>query len=149
MEKSLATYHPVVSFSYFFIVISMSMLAMHPVFVLISFISATIYSLILNKERTKEILKFTMVMVVFITIANGLFVNRGLTVLFYFRHNAVTLESIFYGITSGIKMASVVIWFSCYNEIITSDNFLYIFGKIVPSIAPVSYTHLDVYKRQV
>ena len=32
-------------------------------------------------------------------------------------------------------MASVVIWFSCYNEIITSDKFLYIFGKILPSIA--------------
>lgn len=135
MEKSLATYHPIVSFSYFFIVICMSMLCMHPVFVLISFISAILYSLILNKERTKQILKFTMVMAFFITIANALFVNRGLTVLFYFRYNAVTLESISYGIISGIKMASVVIWFSCYNEIITSDKFLYIFGKVLPSIA--------------
>ena len=32
-------------------------------------------------------------------------------------------------------MASVVVWFSCYNEIITSDKFLYIFGKTFPSIA--------------
>ena len=135
MEKSLATYHPIVSFSYFFIVISMSMLCMHPVFVFISFLGALLYALILNKERTKKTLKFTIVMVFFITIANALFVNRGSTVLFYFRYNAVTLESISYGIISGIMMASVVIWFSCYNEIITSDKFLYIFGKILPSIA--------------
>lgn len=135
MERALATYHPTVSFIYFFIVIGMSMIYMHPVFILISFVSAILYSYILNKERTKQTLKFTMTMALFVVIANAMFVNRGLTVLFYFRHNAVTLESISYGITSGFMMASVVIWFSCYNEIITSDKFLYIFGKTLPSIA--------------
>ena len=135
MERALASYHPLVSFTYFFIVIGMSMIYMHPVLSLISLISATLYSLVLNKKRTFQTLKFTMLMALCITIANGLFVNRGLTVLFYFRYNPVTLESISYGLTSGIMMASVVMWFSCYNEIITSDKFLYIFGKILPSIA--------------
>lgn len=135
MERSLASYHPIVSFTYFFIVIGMSMLYMHPVFVAISFISSILYSYILNKKRTNQMLKFTMIMALFITIANGLFVHRGLTVLFYFRNNPITLESISYGLTSGIMMASIVIWFSCYNEIITSDKFLYIFGKTLPSIA--------------
>lgn len=135
MERSLATYHPVVSFSYFLIVIGMSMFYMHPVLVLISLISAILYSAILNKERTKQTLKFTIIMALFVTIANAMFVNRGVTVLFYFRQNPVTLESICYGMTSGLMMASVVLWFSCYNEIITSDKFLYIFGKTLPSIA--------------
>lgn len=135
MERVLASYHPLVSFTYFFIVIGMSMIYMHPVLSLISLISATLYSLVLNKKRTFQTLKFTTIMALCITIANGLFVNRGLTVLFYFRYNPVTLESISYGLTSGIMMASVVMWFSCYNEIITSDKFLYIFGKILPSIA--------------
>lgn len=135
MERVLASYHPLVSFTYFFIVIGMSMIYMHPVLSLISLISATFYSLVLNKKRTFQTLKFTTIMALCITIANGLFVNRGLTVLFYFRYNPVTLESISYGMTSGIMMASVVMWFSCYNEIITSDKFLYIFGKILPSIA--------------
>ena len=135
MERVLASYHPLVSFTYFFVVIGMSMIYMHPVLSLISLISATLYSLVLNKKRTFQTLKFTMLMTLCITIANGLFVNRGLTVLFYFRYNPVTLESISYGMTSGIMMASVVMWFSCYNEIITSDKFLYIFGKILPSIA--------------
>lgn len=135
MERALASYHPIVSFTYFLIVIGMSMLYMHPILSLISLISATLYSLVLNKKRTIQTLKFTTIMALCITIANGLFVNRGLTVLFYFRHNPVTLESISYGITSGIMMASVVMWFSCYNEIITSDKFLYIFGKTLPSIA--------------
>lgn len=135
MERVLASYHPLVSFTYFFVVIGMSMIYMHPVLSLISLISATLYSLVLNKKRTFQTLKFTTIMALCITIANGLFVNRGLTVLFYFRYNPVTLESISYGMTSGIMMASVVMWFSCYNEIITSDKFLYIFGKILPSIA--------------
>ena len=135
MERVLASYHPLVSFTYFFVVIGMSMLYMHPVLALISFVSATLYSLVIDRKRTFQMLKYTTVISLFITIANALFVNRGLTVLFYFRHNPVTLESISYGITSGIMMSSVVMWFSCYNEIITSDKFLYIFGKTMPSIA--------------
>lgn len=135
MERSLSIYHPFVSFLYFFIVIGSSMIFMHPVLIFISFFSGLIYSFILNKERTIQNLKFTMIMIFCIIIANGLFVNRGLTVLFYFRENPVTLESIIYGGLSGLMMSSVVIWFSCYNEIITSDKFLYIFGRITPSLA--------------
>lgn len=135
MERALASYHPIVSFLFFVVVTGMSMLYMHPVLILISFISAILYSTILNKEKIKQTLKFTTVITLCVTIANAMFVNRGFTVLFYFRENPVTLESICYGLTSGFMMASVVLWFSCYNEIITSDKFLYIFGKTLPSIA--------------
>lgn len=135
MEKSLSIYHPIVSFSYFILVIGATMLFMHPIFILISFFSALLYSFLLKKERTLQTLKFTLLMSSCITIANALFVNRGVTVLFYLRDNPVTLESITYGILSGIMMSSVIMWFSCYNEIITSDKFLYIFGKITPHIA--------------
>ena len=111
------------------------MLYMHPVLLLISLISAIIYSTILNKEKFKQTLSFALIIILGAIIANAMFVNRGFTVLFYFRQNPVTLESISYGLCAGIMMASVVVWFSCYNEIITSDKFLYIFGKTFPSIA--------------
>ena len=44
MERALASYHPIVSFLFFVVVIGMSMLYMHPVLLLISLISAIIYS---------------------------------------------------------------------------------------------------------
>ena len=39
------------------------------------------------------------------------------------------------GIASGLNMASVVMWFLCYNKVITSEKFLYIFSKTVPTAA--------------
>ena len=135
MERVLAGYHPIVSFSYFVVVIGTSMLYMNPVFQVISLIGALSYLIILDRYKTLKLIKFIFVMVLVIAIINMIFVNRGSTVLFYLRSNPVTLESLFYGFVSGLMLGSVMVWFSCYNEIITSDKFLYIFGKITPSIA--------------
>ena len=32
---------------------------------------------------------------------------------------------------------SVMVWFASYNEIMTSDKFLYIFGRVVPSVSMI------------
>ena len=135
MQRSFSSYHPIVSFLYFTIIIVVSMIFMHPVFVGISLITSIIYSFILDKNKAKQLTLFGLFMAITICIANGLFVHRGITVLFFFRGNPITLESILYGALSGGMMMSVIMWFSCYNEIITSDKFLYIFGKILPSIS--------------
>lgn len=135
MQRAFSSYHPIVSFLYFTIIIVASMMFMHPMFVGISLITSIIYSFILDKNKAKQLTLFGLVMAVTICIANGLFVHRGVKVLFFFRGNPITLESILYGALSGCMMMSVIMWFSCYNEIITSDKFLYIFGKILPSIA--------------
>ena len=135
MERVLAGYHPIVSFSYFVVVIGTSMLYMNPVFQVISLIGALSYLIILDRYKTLKLIKFIFVMVLVIAIINMIFVNRGSTVLFYLRSNPVTLESHFYGFVSGLMLGSVMVWFSCYNEIMTSDKFLYIFGKITPTIA--------------
>ncbi len=135
MERVLAGYHPIVSFSYFIVVIGTSMLYMNPVFQVISLIGALSYLIILDRYKTLKLIKFIFVMVLVIAIINMIFVNRGSTVLFYLRSNPVTLESLFYGFVSGLMLGSVMVWFSCYNEIMTSDKFLYIFGKITPTIA--------------
>lgn len=136
MEKSFSEYHPLVSFLYFTIIIIFSMLFMHPIFVGISLISAVVYSIILNGKRAIKLnLFFGLPMFIFIALANPIFTHRGATLLCYLRGNPITLESIMYGIVSGAMMLSVVMWFSCYNEIVTSDKIIYIFGRIIPSIA--------------
>jgi energy-coupling factor transport system permease protein len=137
MERGFSTYHPIVNFTYFVIIISASMLFAHPIFIGISLISSIIYSILINKERSKKILMFGSITSVIVTLANGIFVHKGITVLFFVKGNPITLESILYGALSGCMMLSVVMWFACYNEIVTSDKFIYIFGKALPSIALV------------
>ena len=40
-----------------------------------------------------------------------------------------------YGITAALSLAALVLWFACYQQVMTSDKFLYLFGKIAPATA--------------
>lgn len=135
-ESGLALYHPLVSFSYFAAVIAGTLLFVHPIFGALSLFTAVLGSAFLNgKKAFKATLSFGVPMFLFIALANPLFNHRGATILFYLRDNPVTWESFLYGLVSGAMMFAAVVWFTCYKTVITSDKFLYIFGKILPSVA--------------
>ena len=51
--------------------------------------------------------------------------------------NWVTLEALVYGVVLGAVMFVVIQWFSCYNQIMTSDKFVYLFGRIIPALSLV------------
>ena len=56
-----------------------------------------------------------------------------MTLLGMFMDQWITLEAICYGITAGLSLGALILWFACYQEIMTSDKFLYLFGKIAPA----------------
>ena len=49
--------------------------------------------------------------------------------------NPLTLESILYGLAAAAMLVTVIGWFSCYNAVMTSDKFIYLFGRIIPSLS--------------
>ena len=61
--------------------------------------------------------------------------NAGVTILVYVNDNPITLEAILFGAASGVMFAAVLLWFSCYNAVMTSDKFLYLFGRIIPALS--------------
>ena len=132
-------YHPVVNFTYFLFVIGFSMFFMHPVCLIISFISAFSYSLILGGGKTlKSNLLYSLPMMIITALINPLFNHEGMTILYYFPNgNPLTLESIAYGISAGVMLSVVICWFSCYNKVMTSDKFIYLFGRVFPSLSLV------------
>jgi len=137
-KDNFGTYHPMINFTYFCMVISFSMIFLHPVLMLISFTAAFTYSVYLNgKGAVKFNLAFVLPMMLVAAMVNPLFNHSGMTILYYFRDNPITLESIVYGLATGFMFGSVIIWFSCYNAVITSDKFIYIFGKIIPAMSLV------------
>ncbi len=136
MRDTFSSYHPIINFGYFTVVILITMFVMHPVFLAISFISAFIYSVFLNGLKALKFnLFFIFPAMVAVMLINPLFNHSGMTILFYLRDNPITLESIIYGICSGVMLASIILWFSCYNAVMTSDKFIYLFGKIIPSLS--------------
>ncbi len=134
MKDTFSSYHPIINFTYFCTVIICSMFFMHPVLLVISVAVAFTYSVYLNRMKA---LKFNLIYLIpsmiIVALINPLFNHRGITILCYVRDNPLTLESIIYGIATGLMFASVILWFSCYNAVMTSDKFMYLFGRIIPA----------------
>ena len=149
-ESGLSLYHPWVSFIYFAAVIAGTLLFIHPVFVGVSLLCAIFASVMINGRKTVfATLGFGIPMFIFIALANPLFNHRGATILFYLFENPVTLEAIVYGIVSAGMMFAAVIWFTCYNTVVTSDKFIYIFGRVLPSIALIVSMTLSLIPRLI
>jgi hypothetical protein len=45
------------------------------------------------------------------------------------------MESIVYGLAAAFMFVTVIIWFSCFNAVMTSDKFIYLFGKVIPALS--------------
>lgn len=131
--------HPAVNFIFFAFVLALSMFIMNPICLALSLVCAFVNAVYLNGLRTiKLCLKFILPMVLLIVLINPVFNHQGVTILTYFPwDNPLTLESIVYGIASAALLSSVVLWFSVFNSVMTSDKIVYLFGKIIPSLSLV------------
>lgn len=131
------TYHPIVNFLYFLFVIVFSMFFMHPVCLAISLLCSVISMVLLKGKRAIRFhLLYMLPLLLFSAIINPAFNHEGITILTYLHSdNPLTLESIFYGIAAAVMLVSVISWFSCYNAVMTSDKFVYLFGRIIPSMS--------------
>lgn len=139
MKDTFSQMHPIVNFIFFAFVIGLSMFILNPVCLAISLFCALINALYINgKKAVKLSLLYLLPTIVLISIINPVFNHDGVTILAYFPwNNPLTLESIFYGIATAVLLSSVVLWFSCFNKIMTSDKFIYLFGRIIPSLSLV------------
>lgn len=136
MRSVFSTYHPIINFGFFCAVIGTGIFLHHPIFVGAGMLAALIYAIMLGGKGTiKFAALFALPMVLIFTIVNPLINPRGSTVLFYTQYSQVTLEAVIYGLLSGLMLASVLLWFSCYNKVMTSDKFVYLFGRIMPAIS--------------
>lgn len=136
MKDVFASYHPAINFSFFTLVIFCGMFFLHPLLLLVSLSAAFFYYAYLNgKKALKLFFIIILPMMVGVSLINPLFNHRGVTILGYFRENPVTRESILYGGITGLMFGTIILWFACYNIIMTSDKFVYLFGKIIPSMS--------------
>lgn len=132
-------YHPIVNFAYFVFAIVFSCLFLHPVTLAISLICGFAYSCVLKgTAQIGKNLKYTIPSLLLMALINPAFNHEGATILTYLPGgNPLTLESVYYGLISASMIVSVVLLFLCFNEVMTSDKFIYLFGRIMPSLSLV------------
>ena len=136
-RDAFSTCHPFVNFYYFVVIIICAMFFLHPVLMVISFVSGLVYAIYLNGKKAVRFTLFGMMpMFLIASLFNPLFSHAGMTTLFFLRNgNPVTLESVLYGLAMGGMLISVMAWFSCFNKVITSDKLVFLFGKLIPALS--------------
>lgn len=138
-RDTFSTYHPGVNFLYFGLVLVFSMWFRHPVTLAFSLAGAFAWSVYLGGRRAVgRNLLYMIPMALFSALLNPAFNHEGATILTYLPSgNPLTLESMVYGVVSAVMLVTVICWFSCYNKIMTSDKFVYLFGRVIPALSLV------------
>ena len=133
-----AEYHPVVNFIFFLGMLVSTMTIFDGILIVISFVGSFSYGLYLGGKKFVKTVGMFVLPVMILSIVVNLYINqRGSTVLLYFLKRPISLEALVYGGVTAMAFASVLMWFYAYNYVMTSDKFLYIFGKLAPTLSLV------------
>ena len=124
---------------YFVLVIGCSFVLTHPVCLGVSLACGVSYMLLLDGRKALRIcLLFLLPMLLLAAFVNPAFSHRGATILTYLPNgNPITLESILYGVAAACMLITVISWFRCFTAIMTSDKFVYLFGRGIPALSLV------------
>ena len=138
-KDAFSGYHPTINFLYYALVLLFSMCLMHPVYLAISLTGALAYDIYLKGRKAVRFAVMGLLpMAAVAALVNPAFNHEGQTILTYLPGgNPLTLESMLYGVAAAVMLASVVLWFSSYNEVMTSDKFVYLFGRVIPALSLV------------
>lgn len=132
-------YHPFVNLIYFILVMGFSMVLIHPLAQVIALVSVILYVITIEgKKSVFFLLKFCLPILLMTIFVNPAFNHEGMTILLYFPNgNPLTLESILYGCSAGCMLITMLLWFSAFSRVMTSDKFIYLFGKVIPALSLV------------
>ncbi len=131
--------HPITNLIFFIFAFIVSLTSTNPLLLLICFICGGIYSFKLQGRKIiPYVFKFILPFILLIAVFNGLFSHYGVTVLFVMKNgNNFTLEAVIYGIVSGVRIGAMLLWLESFNEIITGEKIIFLFGRLSPRLALV------------
>lgn len=137
MRDRFSMYHPACGFLFFIAAAAVSMVLFHPVFLGVSFGCALLYFFVLRGKKGAGVLfKFLLPLLVVVTGVNALLNSYGATVLFELPWGLpFTAEALFYGFCQALMFSSVILWFFCYSDVMSSEKFLFLFGRVFPNTA--------------
>ena len=127
--------HPIVNFIFFLGAIGFGVVIQHPVYLAAGFGWSTAYYLLLNGRKGLKLLFALVPLFLIMMLINPLFNTYGATVLCYVFGRPYTLEALYYGAAVAAVLVLMLIWFGCYNAVLTSDKFTSLFGNLIPALS--------------
>lgn len=120
--KGLEKRHPLSVFFWFLFVALVPVLAFHPVILGISFLGSLLFDSLVPRERQGRSRWWMAVLLLLFVILNPLFNSDGETLLFFVNDRAVTGESLFFGLLSGLGVVGMLHWFLAFSRFMTADQ---------------------------
>ena len=127
--------HPAVNFLFFAGAIGGSVLIQHPAYLAVGILAGAIYYLLLHGRKGWKMLLGMAMLFLFLMAINPLFNTFGETPLLYLFGRPYTLEALRYGAVLGGVFVTMLLWFGCYNKVLTSDKFTSLFGSLIPAVS--------------
>lgn len=127
--------HPAVNFAFFLGAIGCAVVIQHPAYVILGILCGAIYYLLLHGRKGIQNILAMLPIFLILTFANPLFNQYGSRVLFRYFGRPYTLEALLYGLAIGGIFLEMLLWFGCYNAVLTSDKFTALFGNLIPSLS--------------
>ena len=131
---AFSRYHPLVNFIFFIGAIACCVVIQHPAYLAATFFAALSFLLLLRGKKTCRLLLASLPLLLLIALINPLFNTEGAHVLFCLSDRPYTLEALCYGLVTAAMLGSTLLWFGCYNHVMTSDKFTSLFGRFSLSL---------------
>lgn len=135
MTDAFSKCHPAVNFLFFAGAIGCSVVIQHPAYLLAEIVTGLVYYLLLNGRKAYKMLLGMLLMFVALTAINPLFNTYGETTLFCIFTRPYTLEALCHGAAIAAVFLTMMLWFGCYNAVMTSDKFTSLFGNVIPALS--------------
>ena len=127
--------HPVTNFLFFVGAICFGVLFQHPAYLLAAILCAGCYYLLLQGRKALKRIALMLPLFLFVAAINPIFNTQGSRILFFLFGRPYTLEALFYGFAVGGILIITLLWFGCYNHVMTEDKFTALFGNLAPSLS--------------
>lgn len=146
-------YHPIILFLYYLLVLLFAMFSIHPVVMACVLVGAVFFYAVIHPLKTVwNNIVYYFFLFLLLSITNPIFSHNGETYLFFMNDNPITLEALFYGIVMATMIVGIMFWCKNYNSIMTSDKFVYLFGKAIPRLSLIlsmALRFIPLFKQQI
>lgn len=130
----LSDVNPIAAFLWMIVAAGIAMFCLNPVLLGISLLGAALFYFVRNRDAAlREQLPYIALFCASALI-NPLFSHNGASVILVINHNPITLEAFYYGMALGGTILAVLYWFRSFQQIMTSDKLLYVFGSAFPKL---------------
>ena len=135
-ETRFSRFHPALLFAFLLGAIGFSVMIRHPAYLVAGAVSALCLCWSVNGRKLWKTLLLLLPVFVVLSVINPLFNIMGEHPLFFtWWGSPYTAEALLYGVCLAGMVVTMMLWFSCYNALMTEEKFTYLFGNLIPSLA--------------